>query len=90
MLQNGLIEEVKNVIDKGYDISQLDYIGFDEIASYLIGNISLEEACEKIIIRTRQYAKRQLKWFDAQEFNIVIDADGISSNDMVDKIVQIC
>tara|TARA_B100000427_G_scaffold113400_1_gene94001 strand:- start:195 stop:1103 length:909 start_codon:yes stop_codon:yes gene_type:complete len=90
MLQNGLIEEVKNVIDKGYDISQLDYIGFDEIASYLIGNISLEEACEKIIIRTRQYAKRQLKWFDAQEFNIVIDADDISSNDMVDKIVQIC
>ena len=90
MLQNGLIEEVKNIIDKGYDVSQLDYIGFDEIASYLIGNISLEEACEKIIIRTRQYAKRQLKWFDAQEFNIVIDADDISSNDMVDKIVQIC
>ena len=90
MLENGLIEEVKNIIDKGYDVSQLDYIGFDEIASYLIGNISLEEACEKIIIRTRQYAKRQLKWFDAQEFNIVIDADDISSNDMVDKIVQIC
>ena len=49
-----------------------------------------EEACEKIIIRTRQYAKRQLKWFDAQEFNIVIDADDINSDDMVDKITQIC
>ena len=90
MLENGLIEEVKNIIDKGYDVSQLDYIGFDEIASYLITNMSLEEACEKIIIRTRQYAKRQLKWFDAQEFNIVIDADDINSDDMVDKITQIC
>ena len=90
MLENGLIEEVKNIIDKGYDVSQLDYIGFDEIASYLIGNMNLEEACEKIIIRTRQYAKRQLKWFDAQEFNIVIDADDINSDDMVDKITQIC
>ena len=90
MLENGLIEEVKNIIDKGYDVSQLDYIGFDEIASYLIRNMSLEEACEKIIIRTRQYAKRQLKWFDAQEFNIVIDADNINSDDMVDKITQIC
>lgn len=90
MLENGLIEEVKNIIDKGYDVSQLDYIGFDEIASYLIANMSLEEACEKIIIRTRQYAKRQLKWFDAQEFNIVIDADDINSDDMVDKITQIC
>ena len=90
MLENGLIEEVKNIIDKGYDVSQLDYIGFDEIASYLIANMSLEEACEKIIIRTRQYAKRQLKWFDAQEFNIVIDADNINSDDMVDKITQIC
>ena len=90
MLENGLIEEVKNIIDKGYDVSQLDYIGFDEIASYLIANMNLEEACEKIIIRTRQYAKRQLKWFDAQEFNIVIDADDINSDDMVDKITQIC
>ena len=90
MLENGLIEEVKNIIDKGYDVSQLDYIGFDEIASYLIANMNLEEACEKIIIRTRQYAKRQLKWFDAQEFNIVIDADNINSDDMVDKIAQIC
>jgi len=90
MLENGLIEEVKNIIDKGYDVSQLDYIGFDEIASYLIANMSLQEACEKIIIRTRQYAKRQLKWFDAQEFNIVIDADDINSDDMVDKITQIC
>ena len=90
MLENGLIEEVKNIIDKGYDVSQLDYIGFDEIASYLIANMSLEEACKKIIIRTRQYAKRQLKWFDAQEFNIVIDADNINSDDMVDKITQIC
>jgi len=90
MLQNGLIEEVKNIIDKGYDVSQLDYIGFDEIASYLIGNISLDEASEKIIIRTRQYAKRQLKWFDAQQFDIVLDADNINSDDMVDKIAQIC
>ena len=90
MIASGLIEEVKNIIDEKYDISQLDYIGFDEIASYLIGNISLDEASEKIIIRTRQYAKRQLKWFDAQQFDIVVDADNINSDDMVDKIAQIC
>ncbi len=90
MLENGLIEEVKNIIDKGYNVSQLDYIGFDEVTSYLIGNTSLDDACEKIIIRTRQYAKRQLKWFDAQRFDIVIDADNINSDDMVDKIAQIC
>ena len=90
MIASGLIEEVKNIIDEKYDISQLDYIGFDEIASYLIGNISLDEACEKIIIRTRQYAKRQLKWFDSQKFDIVINADNINSDDMVDKIAQIC
>ena len=45
---------------------------------------------EKIIIRTSQYAKRQLKWFDAQQFDIVLDADNINSDDMVDKIAQIC
>jgi len=89
MLKNGLIKEVENIIDKGYDVSQLDYIGFDEIASYLSGHINLDEASERIIIRTRQYAKRQLKWFDTQGFDIVIDADNINSDDIVDKIVQI-
>ncbi|MED5451352.1 MAG: tRNA (adenosine(37)-N6)-dimethylallyltransferase MiaA [Candidatus Neomarinimicrobiota bacterium] len=89
MVENGLIEEVKNVLDNNYNIEHLDYIGFDEIISYLSNKISLDEAVEKIVIRTRQYAKRQLKWFDIQDFDLIINADNTNSNDIVDKVAQI-
>ena len=89
MVKNGLIEEVKNVLDNNYNIEHLDYIGFDEIVSYLNSEISLDEAVEKIVIRTRQYAKRQLKWFDIQDFDLIINADNTNSNDIVDKVAQI-
>ena len=89
MVKNGLIEEVKSVLDNNYNIEHLDYIGFDEIVSYLNSEISLDEAVEKIVIRTRQYAKRQLKWFDIQDFDLIINADNANSNDIVDKVAQI-
>ena len=89
MVENGLIEEVKSVLDNNYNIEHLDYIGFDEIISYLSNKISLDEAVEKIVIRTRQYAKRQLKWFDIQDFDLIINADNTNSNDIVDKVAQI-
>ena len=85
----GLIEEVKSVLDNNYNIEHLDYIGFYEIISYLSNKISLDEAVEKIVIRTRQYAKRQLKWFDIQDFDLIINADNTNSNDIVDKVAQI-
>jgi tRNA dimethylallyltransferase len=89
MVENGLVEEVKSVLDNNYNIEHLGYIGFDEIVSYLNNKISLDEAVEKIVIRTRQYAKRQLKWFDIQNFDLIINADDINSNDIVDKVAQI-
>jgi tRNA dimethylallyltransferase len=89
MVENGLVEEVKSVLDNNYNIEHLDYIGFDEIVFYLNNKISLDEAVEKIVIRTRQYAKRQLKWFDIQDFDLIINADDINSNDIVDKVAQI-
>jgi tRNA dimethylallyltransferase len=37
-------------------------IGYQEIAKHLNGELTLEETREKIIIATRQYAKRQSTW----------------------------
>jgi tRNA dimethylallyltransferase len=38
-------------------------IGYKEIIEYLNGEISLDEAIEKIKLGTRHYAKRQMTWF---------------------------
>lgn len=65
MIDNGLVEEVKNLLDSGIplDSQAIQGIGYKEIASYLNGEYSLEDAIETVKQKSRNYAKRQLTWF---------------------------
>ncbi|MFV9567536.1 tRNA (adenosine(37)-N6)-dimethylallyltransferase MiaA [Thermoanaerobacter mathranii] len=70
MIKNNLVEEVVNLLKIGYnkDSTALQALGYKEIVEYLKGEISLEEAVEKIKKGTRRYAKRQITWFKGYEF----------------------
>lgn len=76
MLKNGLIEEVKGLLEKGYtkDMISMQGIGYKEIIKYFDGEYTLDEAIEIIKRDSRRYAKRQLTWFrryeDAKWFEI--------------------
>lgn len=76
MLKNGLIEEVKGLLEKGYtkDMISMQGIGYKEIIKYFEGEYTLDEAIEIIKRDSRRYAKRQLTWFrryeDAKWFEI--------------------
>ena len=65
MIENGLIDEVKNILNMDYDksLNSLNTVGYKEIIQYLDGIISLEKAIELIKRNTRHYAKRQMTWF---------------------------
>ena len=64
MLQNGLAEEVKTILNKYKDFpTAMQGLGYKEVKEYLDGNTSLEEMTEKLKMETRRYAKRQLTWF---------------------------
>ena len=89
MIEDGVVDEVEKIIRNKIDISHIDYIGFKELTSFLDKEISIDEAIERIFIRSRQYAKRQKKWFNANNFDEVFSLDDISSNDIVDKLIQI-
>ena len=89
MVEDGMINEVEKIIKDKIDISHIDYIGFKELSSFLKKEISMDEAIENIFIRTRQYAKRQNKWFNSNGYDQSFSLDGISTNDIVDKLVQI-
>ena len=71
MLEMGLIEEVKTLMDK-YDLSMTAKagIGYKEVISYLQGEISLNDCAELIKKRTRNYAKRQVTFFKNQFPNL--------------------
>ena len=64
MINDGLIEEVQNVVKK-YDEfpTAMQGLGYKEVVEYLNGVTTKEEMIEKIKMETRRYAKRQLTWF---------------------------
>ena len=65
MLEEGLIEEVQALKDRGYtrDMVSMQGLGYKEILDYLNGVCTLEEAIYILKRDTRHFAKRQLTWF---------------------------
>ena len=70
LIANGLIEEVKSLLDKGFNPithNSLNTVGVKEVFQYLNNKISKEEMSEMIKQNTRRYAKRQMTWFNADK-----------------------
>lgn len=68
MFENGIIEETKELLRRHGRIPNIIYtIGYQEVIGYLDGELTLEEAKEKLKQNTRNYAKRQLTWFRKNE-----------------------
>ncbi len=63
MLERGLIEEAKEVLNSPLSSTSSMAIGYKELAPYINGEASLEACVEKLKRETRRYAKRQLTWF---------------------------
>lgn len=65
MIDNGLVDEVKALLDKGYDQDCPGFkaIGYSEIIDYVNGKYDLNRAVYLIKRNSRRYAKRQLTWF---------------------------
>lgn len=62
MVSAGLVAEAKGVLTYR-NHNALKTVGYRELFSYFDGDISLDEAIEKIKVNSRRYAKRQLTWF---------------------------
>ena len=69
MLEAGLVEEVRSLLAAGYDrkCKSMRAIGYKEIAAYLSGEVTLNEAVSLIKRDTRRYAKRQMTWFNRDD-----------------------
>ncbi|RDV84769.1 tRNA (adenosine(37)-N6)-dimethylallyltransferase MiaA [Ammonifex thiophilus] len=65
MLAAGLVEEVRRLLEQGVppQATSMQGLGYKEIAAYLRGEISFEQAVYLIKRNTRRFAKRQLTWF---------------------------
>lgn len=68
MYTSGLVEETRTLLKHGVpaDAPALTGVGYREAAAVLDGSLTLDEARQRTVGRTRQYARRQRTWFRRQ------------------------
>jgi tRNA dimethylallyltransferase len=91
IVEKGLVDEVKSLIESGLSIDSISMqgIGYKEIVEYLEGNIPLDKAVENIKQNTRHMAKRQVTWFKRERDVIYIDPFEFENNEkIVDYMVE--
>ena len=68
MIEDGLLDEIKGLLDKGIDFSNqsMQGIGYKEFKDYFDGSSELNECIDKVKTNTKHFAKRQYTWFNNQ------------------------
>ena len=89
MVQNGLVEEVKHLYERGYEHTQaMKAIGYKELIPYIKGETDLNTAVELLKRNSRRYAKRQYTWFKNQMNIHWYDVTNAKYDKIVDSILK--
>ena len=95
-LNNRIINRTKNMISKGWfdevnklnqmkrNITGLNSIGYREIILFLKGKIDKNQLEEKIIIGTRQFAKKQVQWFSKEKRDLIISMNQLKLREITE------
>ncbi len=90
MAAGGLVNEVRGLLEKGYgpEDPRMSGTGYREVAAYLGGEMTLDEALDRMRSQTRQYARRQLTWFRNQLPEDAIHID--TSQPLASQVTKVC
>ena len=88
MMEQGLYNEVEGLLKNGISDScqSMKGIGYKELLPAVRGEISLDEAADKIKQNTRHFAKRQLTWYRKMPYIRWYDAQAEADEKLADKI----
>ena len=88
MIEQGLYNEVEGLLKNGISDScqSMKGIGYKELLPAVRGEISLDEAADKIKKNTRHFAKRQLTWYRKMPYIRWYDAQAEADEKLADKI----
>ena len=91
MLENGWIEEVQELLIKQSESKKvypaLNSIGYRQIQTYLKDEMPYDEMREDIVIRTRQFARRQVQWYKKENIELIIEMDNLNHK-KIPKIIS--
>ena len=90
MMEQGLLEEVKGLLEKGYapDLVSMQGIGYKEFVPYFNGECTLEEAVTQLKTNTRRFAKRQLTWFRRQIDGLWVDLGNATGEKAMEDVLS--
>ena len=90
MMEQGLLEEVKGLLDRGYtpDLVSMQGIGYKEFIPYFNGECTLEEAVTQLKTNTRRFAKRQLTWFRRQIEGLWVDLSKSTGEEAMSDVLD--
>lgn len=89
MVEDGLIEEVENIIKKyGAELPLLKTINYREIKQYLNKELTLDESKELMKKDTRNFAKRQLTWFRNDPYIKFFNCESNSDIEIIKKYIK--
>jgi tRNA dimethylallyltransferase len=92
MMEQGLLNEVKDLAEKGYtkDMVSMQGIGYKEILAYLEGEYSLEVAVDILKKDTRHFAKRQVTWFKREKEVTWVNKEDFESEESMLQFMLKC
>jgi tRNA dimethylallyltransferase len=72
MIERGLVNEVKGLLDRGYppELPAMSGLGYKQIVAHLKGETSLKEAIQRIKFETHRFARNQYAWFRPKDEHI--------------------
>lgn len=90
MMEQGLLEEVKGLLEKGYspELVSMQGIGYKEFVPYFNGECTLEEAVTQLKTNTRRFAKRQLTWFRRQIDGLWVDMGKTTGDKAMEDVLS--
>src|SRR5436190_10891166 len=88
MLEAGWLDEVRGLVERGFGawLTASQAIGYSELARHLDGRLSLDEAAERTVKRTKDLARRQMSWFRRDPRIRWFDAGAGGAREVLDDV----
>jgi tRNA dimethylallyltransferase len=73
MIRQGFIDEVRDLLDMGYDrhLPSMSGLGYAQLAAYVLGEVSYDEAITSTRRATRDFIRRQYTWFRGHDSGLI-------------------
>ncbi|MCX5799879.1 MAG: tRNA (adenosine(37)-N6)-dimethylallyltransferase MiaA [Candidatus Eisenbacteria bacterium] len=92
MLEAGLVEELRRLVQKGFSEAWPSFrtVGYREMVQHLRGEVSYSAATEKVKVQTRRFAKRQMTWLNGASITAWLDVpDEEDADRTAERVLEI-